>query len=194
MNNIQDRLLDSNIKSKINLRNIDIDLELISKDCESRWPGCRVSIDDYEIFNGKVVNSQEIVTSYNSQKDTANINIEYYGKTNFDTKTNEQGTIISNQILSINQFKLNGVDIIKNGLIYKAIFQMNLDPAKQEYFSKHNIETVHHDYHFYENGIWSLQIQIPVLTYIINTTKHLETFERTPYNDIMMTIMDKLDI
>ena len=71
---------------------------------------------------------------------------------------------------------------------------MQLDPDKEKYFNENNKATSNHNYHFYENGTWTLQIGIPVLTYIINTLKQVETYEKLPYDDIMIAIIKKLEI
>jgi hypothetical protein len=193
MNNFN-QLLPPEILDRLDNKNVDIDLTLDSEDCESRWPGCRVTIDGHEIFNGIVVKQQSIVTSRNVNDSFSNIRIEYYGKEAKDTSVDNQGQIIANQNLGISKFKLNGVDIIKNGMIYQAKFIMNLDPNKEKYFKEHNIPNRNHDYHFYENGVWSLQIEIPVLKYIINITKQVETFEKIPYDNIIKDIIKKLEL
>jgi hypothetical protein len=63
-----------------------------------------------------------------------------------------------------------------------------------EYFKNNNIAGENHDYHFYENGTWTLQIGLPVLTYIINNVKQIETFEKIQYADTITEIIQKLEI
>ena len=188
------QILPPEVSDRLDLRNVDIDLTLDSEDCEGRWPSCRITIGDYGIFDGDIVGQKTIVDSTDIYDSSAEIRIEYYGKESVDTKIDDQGQIVANQKMGISKFKLNGVDIIKNGLIYRAEYSMKLDPDKQRYFKEHNISTKHHDYHFYENGVWSLQIEIPVLTYIINITKQVETFEKIPYNNIIKNIIEKLEL
>ena len=189
-----DQLLPTEILNRLDSKNVDIDLILNGKDCHGQWPNCRISVGENEIFNGPIIQQQLIKESRDIINSPAVIKIEYYGKTDQHTKINDQGEIIANQMVEISQFKLNGVDIIKNGLIYQAEYFMQLDTNKETYFNEHGIPTKNHDYHFYENGIWSLQIEIPVLLYIINNTKQMETFEKTPYNNIIRDIIKKLEI
>lgn len=188
------QILPPEILDRLDSRNVNIDLILASEDCEGRWPCCCVSINQQEIFNGPIIKQEIIQLSTDIDDKIANIKIEYYNKTSQDTKVDNHGNIIANQNLSISKFKLNDVDIIKNGIIYQAEFVMNLDADKINYFKKNNISTENHDYHFYENGIWTLQIGLPVLTYIINNTKQTETFEKIPYDDTMIAIIQKLEI
>jgi hypothetical protein len=188
------QFLPPEILDRLDLRNVNVDLTLDSVDCGGHWPDCRVTVGDHEIFNGTIVRQQTIVTSKDIYDSSTEIRIEYYGKESKDTKINAQGQIVANQNVQISKFKLNGVDIIKNGVIYQAKFVMNLDTNKKKYFKEHNIPDRNHDYHFYENGIWTLQIGLPVLTYIINNIKQTETFEKLPYDDIMMAIIQKLEI
>lgn len=189
-----DQLLSPEILDRLDSKNVNIDIELNSEDCNGRWPSCRVLIGEHEIFNGSVVHQQVIRESRNINDSSTFIKIEYYSKTSQDTKINNQGEIIANQMIGISKFKLNGVDIIRNGLIYRAEYVMKLDSSKEQHFKKHNISIRNHDYHFYENGVWSLQIEIPVLTYIINIIKQVETFEKIPYDNIIKDIIKKLEI
>jgi hypothetical protein len=187
------RILPLEILDRLESKTVSINLTLESQSCENRWPCCRILIDQQEVFNGPIIVQEVIQASIDVKDKTASITIEYYNKTSQDTKVNEQGNIINNQTLNISKFKLNEVDIIKNRLIYQAEFVMSLDADKAKYFKEHGISDKNHDYHFYENGIWSLQIQIPVLTYIINTTKQLETFEKIPYDNLIEDIIKKLE-
>lgn len=189
-----DKLLPPEISNRINSKSVDVDITLDSKDCDGRWPSCRVSVGDYEIFNDTIVEQQTIKHSQLVDTKSVIIKIAYCNKTSQDTKIDSQGNIVANQMMGISKFKLNGVDIIKNGMIYRAEYIMQLDSDKEKYFKEHNISNTTHDYHFYENGIWSLQIEIPVLTYIINITKQVETFEKIPYTNIINAIIKKLEL
>jgi hypothetical protein len=191
-----DSLLTSEIKDKLHKKDLSLSLTLTAIDCEGRWPQCKVLIDNKSIFEGEIKNQQTITfnTEFNITDDNFILSIERYGKTNQDTIIDSIGTIISNQVLQIADLKLNDVDIIKNNLVYRGKFIMNLDANKRVYFNDNNIPTENYDYHFYENGIWSLQIGLPVLTYIINNTKQTETFEKIPYDDVIMAIIQKLEI
>ena len=117
-----------------------------------------------------------------------------YGKTDRDTRVNAQGEIIENQHISIKSFKINDIDFVKNNLIYRGLYKMSLSNSKRQHFEQLGIATETQDYHFYENGIWTLQIPFPVLTYIINSTKQLETFEKISYHNIIQDIIKKLGI
>lgn len=191
-----EHLLSPEIKQKLEIKNLNLIITLSSIDCDDRWPSCKITIDDELIFDGQIVKIQKIIFNKNFSGDVDNfkLNIEMYGKTNQDTKLDKNGNIASNQMLEISELKLNSIDIIKNGLIYQGKFVMQLSKDKISYFKNNNISTENHDHHFYENGSWTLQIGLPVLTYIINNIKKTETFERIPYNDTMMAIIQKLEI
>jgi hypothetical protein len=193
MNNFN-KLLPPKILDKLDCKNLTLDLLITGEDCQGRHPSCRVSINDNIIFDGYVIDQKIITFTGDIHNPTANIKIEYYGKTSQDTRVDSVGNIIANQKISVSKFILNDIDIIKNNLIHQAEYIMTLDPNKEKYFKENNIANRNHNYHLYENGQWSLQIGIPVLTYIINNTKQIETFEKIPYNNIMQTIIDKLGI
>jgi len=188
--------LPQDILEKANSKTLELALSLLGIDCCGSWPKCKVLINDLEIFNGTVIDKQIIKYSknFNINERSVTVKIVRYSKTNADTKTTSDGKITDNQILSIDELTLNGINAIENNLIYKGIFNMHLSPDKQEYFLKNNIDTQTNDYHFYENGTWELYLELPILTYIINTRKKLETYETIGYKQIMLNIINKLGI
>lgn len=189
-------LLSTEIRKKLSAKSLNLIITLSAKDCDQRWPMCRISVDDELIFDSKIVSTQHIEFSKRFKDDVtiSSLKIEMYGKTDKDTKIDSNGNIIDNQMMQIADLKLNGVDILKNNLIYRGKFIMKLDDNKITLFKNNNIPTENHDYHFYENGVWTLQIGLPVLTYIINSIKQTETFEKIPYDDTMIAIIQKLEI
>jgi hypothetical protein len=191
-----DHLLPKEILEKVNSKSLELSLSLHGVDCLESWPKCRVLVNDLEIFDGIVTDQQIIKYSkvFSSNEQSVTIKIIRYGKTDTDTKITSDGTIINNQILSISDLILNGINAIENNLIYKGIFNMQLLPNKQEYFLKNNIKTQINDFHFYENGVWELYLELPILTYIINTRKKLETYETIGYKQIMLDIINKIGI
>ena len=189
-------LLSAEISEKLRKKNLEISLTLSAKDCDGRWPRCQVLINDKIIFDDEIKKTADIVYKNNFDYDDNHVNfvINRYGKTDSDTKIDTNGNIIDNQMMEITKLMLNGIDIIKNNLIYQAKFVMDLSDNQLKYFKNNNIPSENHDYHFYENGQWTLQIGLPVLTYIINITKTTETFEQIPYSDVMNEIIEKLEI
>lgn len=189
-------LLSAEIKEKLRRKNLNLILALSAKDCDGRWPRCRVLINDKIIFDDEVQANTNILfnNEFDTVDTTAIIAIHRYGKTIDDIKIDTDGNIIDNQMLQITKLILNGVDIMKNNMIYQGKFIMHLSDEQVKYFKNNDIPAENHDYHFYENGKWTLQIGLPVLTYIINSIKQTETFEKIPYDDIMMAIIKKLEM
>jgi hypothetical protein len=191
-----DQLLPKDILDKVNSKTLELSLSLVGQDCCGSWPKCKILINNLEIFDGTVIDKQIVKYSkiFNNNDHSVTIKIIRYGKTNIDTRTTSDGKITDNQILSINELMLNGINTIENNLIYKGIFNMDLSSDKREYFHKNNINTQTNDYHFYENGTWELYLELPILTYIINTRKKLETYETIGYQKIMLDIINKIGI
>lgn len=191
-----DNLLSTEIKKKLYRKNFDLILQLSAKDCDGRWPKCKVLINDKIIFDGEVQKNTDILfkDEFDIDDSILILTIDRYGKTDNDTKIDKNGNIIDNQMVKITKLLLNEIDIMKNNLIYQGKFIMNLSNTQLKYFTKNNLPIENHDYHFYENGVWTLQIGLPVLTYIINTRKKIETFEKISYTDIMTKIVQKLEI
>ena len=101
-----DQLLSSKILDRLNSKNVDIDVEIYSEDCDGRWPHCQITIGEYIIFDGLVVQQLCITTSKNINSNIVDIKIKYYGKTSQDTKVNNQGLIISNQKICISNISI----------------------------------------------------------------------------------------
>lgn len=191
-----DYLLSTEIRKKLQRKTLNLILNLSSTDCSGRWPRCKVLINDETIFDNVVKRCTTIL--YNNEfadhEKLVTLSIYRYGKTSKDTKVDKNGNILENQMLQISSFMLNDIDIMKNNMIYRGKFKMNLSDNVKQYFINNNINIENHDYHFYENGIWTLQIELPVLTCIINNVKRMETFEKISYDDIMVSIAKKLEI
>ena len=193
--NSLDRILPLEILEKINSKHLDLELTLTGVDCCGSWPKCKVLANDIKIFDGNVIREKSIKFSFVFKNvESVVIKIVRYGKTSMDTKIDIADKITDNQILSIGTMKINGVDLIKNNFIYTGKYTMHLSPAQKQYFLDHDIDTENSNYHFYENGEWHLYLEFPILTYIINKRKKLESYELISYQQTLNNIINKLGI
>ena len=173
---------------------VNLELELQARDCQSRWPNVQILLGTNLVYDGPVVGSQLITASIDVTDFSTELIVVMYGKTEQDTIVGQDGNILQNQSLHISKLVLNGVDIIKNRFIYKGLFNMTLLPQKTEFFRKHNIKTSVTDYNFYENGTWSLPLELPILTGITKYVTTTEVYEKIDYQSTLLDIINKINI
>ena len=135
-----------------------------------------------------------ITASINITDPSTELVVVMYGKTEQDTIVGTDGNILQNQSLHISKLILNGVDIIKNKFVYKGSFKMILSAQKIEFFKNNNIATKTADYNFYENGTWTLPLELPILTGLVRAVSTTEAYEKIDYYSTMADIINKINI
>jgi hypothetical protein len=173
---------------------VNLELELHAHDCQRRWPNVQVLLGTNLIYNGPVIDSQLITASINITDPSTELIVVMYGKTEQDTVVGTDGNILQNQSLHISKLVLNGVDIIKNNFVYKGSFKMVLSAEKTEFFRNNNISTQTADYNFYENGTWTLPLELPILTGLVRSVSTTEAYEKIDYHSTMTDIINKINI
>lgn len=173
-------------------------LELTARDCNGRWPNAEVLLGDYSIYCGPIIKSKIIVANLEVVDTSTKLIIRIHGKTNNDTVTDEYGNILQNQSAHLSQLTLNDVDIVKDGAIkhkvaYKGVFQMLVDAEKMNFFNKNNISTEVTDYNFYENGTWTLPLDLPILTGLVRAVATTEAYEKIDYHSTISDIINKIN-
>lgn len=181
----------------LNLGLIDLKLVLQGTDCQQRWPCVKIVVDQKIIYDGIVsgVNTVGYKSAAESDQKKCTVDIEYYNKTDQDTQIDKNGEIISNQLLSIKEFWVNGVDIVKTGAIHQDIgcYTMNLDTHKYEYFVKQGINTCPTtNTHMFENGVWHVEIELPLLSTLSNKNSDSEPWEQVDVESIVKKLYSQL--
>jgi hypothetical protein len=172
---------------------VELDLELAACECQGKWPTVEIWLGNNQVYNGPIIKSKIIKTRLELLENLTSLKIIMYGKTDKDTLVDNYGNIIQNQSLHLCKLLLNGVDVIKNKFVYKGIFKMLLSEQKTRFFEDNNIATEVTDYNFYENGTWTLLLQLPILTGIVKTVATTEMYEKIDYSDSMSDIIDKIN-
>lgn len=194
MNKLEN-MITSDLRAKIHPEDVSIAIRLTATDCQGRWPRACIMFGQDLVFDGEV-NTEKLI-EFNKQdlsEDSYTLSIRIYGKTNKDTVVDSAGDIVENMSLHIDQFVLNGVDIVKNKFIYEGHYVMDLSDEKRTYFKSQDLNSELRDYHFYENGLWKISVDMPVVKNIILKKRRLETFETIPYHDTMLEIASKLKL
>ena len=199
MNNNLDQLIPVSIQNLLDLRRIDIALVLQGIDCNQSWPKVKVSVDGNQVYSDEINGLKKIkycAQALDHQK-TCTINIEYYGKTDADTKVDMNGKIISNQSVILQELWINDVDIVKSKAIHQGIgnYTMSLSPYKHRYFLDHRIRVEPTtNTHMFENGSWNIELAIPLLSTL--TAKHnlLEPWEQVDVETIVNQLFDQLTV
>ena len=172
---------------------VELDLELAACECQGKWPTVEIWLGNNQVYNGPIIKSKIIKTRLELSETLTSLKIIMYGKTDKDTLVDNYGNIIQNQSLHLCKLLLNGVDVIKNKFVYKGIFKMLLSEQKTRFFEDNDIATEVTDYNFYENGTWTLLLQLPILTGIVKTVATTEMYEKIDYSDSMSDIINKIN-
>ena len=174
---------------------VDLEIHLVGKQAKSSWPSVKISIDQKEIYNGIVIEEQTISAKTNTNEEFS-IQIEYYGKKDFDTVSDDNGIIIENQSIEIKKIIVNNVDLIKTKLIYKNIgcYTMLLTPYKEQELKKYNQSTEPStNLTMYENGIWKINLKQPLYTFLSSLWYTHEDAEIVDIPKIKQEIHDRLN-
>lgn len=186
-----DNLIPQSIIDLMQLSNFDFDLTLLSTPYNNKWPMAKVTIGDLVVFNGLVVDSQEIKYSSNFKNvESIDVFIEYYNKQDNDTLISDQGEIIENQSITISKLCVNNVDLITSQVIYNlGMFHQNLSPEKTQYFIEHNLDTgPNHTLYLCENGVWKLNFKFPVVYHFVKYKAFQARTEKWPNPTLMNEI------
>jgi hypothetical protein len=119
----------------------------------------------------------------------------YYNKTDRDTVVDDQGQILQNQKLIVDQIVINGVDLVKTKLLYQDLgaYIMDLDSTKRQYFLYNGIDTgPNHSLIMGENGIWTIKLGIPVLSFLSQKQQQIELAEQQNTQHLLEEIYQKV--
>jgi hypothetical protein len=163
-----DFLIPPQILKLCSLDQFDFRLKLKATPIDNRFPRARIIINDQIIVDREIQTIDTI--EYSTRLDLSNpnfkIKIEYYGKTNRDTKVSQSYEIIENQSLEIVECLINNIDIVASNIIYSlGYYYMSLPPEKYNYFKANGFDTgPTHSLSMFENGYWELNLTAPVST------------------------------
>ena len=183
----------------MNLDRIDISIAAQGIQVNGRWPTVMITVDGCCIHDD-IVNDTQIF----SYKNTASagqkfckIDIEYYGKQDQDNELDHDHNIINTQSLLLQEIRINDVDIIKNKAIHQGFgyYRMHLDAAKYEYFKQQGLPTGDTTRtHMFENGIWHLEIELPLLSTIAKKNAVIEPWENIDVDLLINEFLERIDI
>jgi len=193
-----DRLLTKDLLHRTNDRNVHVQMDLESTPCLGKWMGCRLLLNGDIQFEGEVKQHRHLDVRHTCESDTVKLTLEIYGKGNDGTSVNEQGEILENRSLAIQALRINGANVMDNGYIFRATYDMHMDEDKKQYFEQLGRPITNNSHHFFEDGVWSIDFAVPILTGLIRWKASMgpkfETFERIPYAHIMEDIARELDL
>jgi len=177
----------------LNLDLIDLQIELQAHPVQGRWPCVRLQVDNTVVHNGPVVGRQKFNYSSRSQscQEKCTIEIVFYNKNDQDTVVDHQEQIVENQGVTIVSVVANGVDLVKTNIIHKGFgsYSTQLSAEKRKYFVDHNINiesTTSLD--MFENGVWHIEIGLPVLSFISGLHNVVEPWERVQVEQLVNTL------
>ena len=184
-----EQLIPKQILDLMALDQFDLTIVLDGTAANSKHPMARVSVNDVVINDGPVEGQKTInfSTRFAADTETVTVKIEHYDKDDLVTARDSQGNILENQSVTLTSILVNGVDIIKTGIIYNlGHYYQNLSEDKKEYFLANNIDIgPTHSLSMHENGHWLLEFKLPAMTNLIKFVSRYEEHEKWPNADLM---------
>lgn len=172
---------------------IDLEIRAIACKAGDEWPQVIIRLNQQVIYN----DCQPIViASAHDAGDVIDIEIELTGKSDKHTKVDHNGVIIENQAVILELIKLNGVDLIRTGLIHRVgQYTMNLTSEKQQLFDSQGISTQPStSLGMYENGVWHITVPQPALSYLSALQAQIEPWEQGNWQHLTMQIYKHIEI
>jgi hypothetical protein len=181
-----DFLIPSEIIEQCKLDYFNLVLRVQGIPAQTLYPKVKVTVNNTVIYNAPVIDYVEIPFCSSEKVDKYQVTIEYHDKTANDTVVDEQGNILENQHVKIKKLVVNGIDIISTQIIYNlGNYTKNLTNDQQEYYLKHGYEVgPTHSLEMYENGQWTLDFKMPVLSEFIKLKKPYIEHERRWVDDL----------
>ena len=191
-----DVLIPAHILESCQLNRFDMSIMFRAAAVEGRWPRVRITVGDQQVIDKEIHDQEEIKfsTRLDLSIPTFDIKIEYYAKTNKDTKLiNDK--ISENQYVEIEKFIINDIDIIATNIIYSlGYYHMLLPKEKFEYFKLHGHQPgPTHSLSMFENGYWLLVMRPPILTQFVKfKSKNEKHVLHWPNNELLNEIYDTI--
>ena len=183
----------------LNLDRIDIRIVAQGFEIKSKWPTARITVDGNCVYDGPIDERKEV--HYQSQalpgQKSCVIDIEYYGKVDLDNELDADGNLVKTQSLSLKEIWINDVNIIKTGAIYQDVgyYRMHLTDAQIEYFKgKGKLLGDSLSIHMFENGVWHLDIELPLLSTLSKKNAVVEKWEDVDIRPMLEELLQRIDV
>lgn len=139
---------------------VSIRIKLSSENWSYRYPSARVYVDDLVIYDKVVEQPDEIVWSGELEEGTHKLTIEMYGKQGSDTRTDNDGNIIEDVILNINNVEFDDIDIGYTKWSHSKYYP---DQSSTHNAPEKLVECVDLGW----NGRWELEFYSPVYLWLL---------------------------
>ena len=137
---------------------VAIDIELSSSNWNERYPGARVYINHTLIFENLIAAPTKVSWQGTTQ-DRNKITVEMYNKKPGDTVINNNGDIVNDVVLNINNIAIDGIEL-DNLLWTKGIYYPN---AGEDGAPESMKECVNLGW----NGRWELEFDSPIYLWLL---------------------------
>lgn len=145
----------------------DICIHLTGQPVDNRYPRAAVRINGRQCWTGTVNDQLIDIPKLQIVDPTLSIEIEYQGKTDLDTKIQDEA-IVQNQTLNIQSIRINHILISRQDLQYMGRACYNLSPSQQKSYAQIGATWIDVKTDtMYNNGVWKLEIKKPILSGLI---------------------------
>ena len=179
--------------SLLTTKHIDLEIKATAHQANGEWPHVIVRLNQQVIYNDL---QAVVAVKFHGEGNLVDIEIELTDKENRHTKVDCDGNITDNQALTLDAVLINGVDLIKTGLIHQVgTYIMRLTSDKMQLFETLNISTAPStNLSMHENGVWHIQIPQPALSYLSGLQAQIESWEQGNWQHLTKEIYDKIEI
>lgn len=162
----------------------NVELKLFGVATNQNYPRVKIFINHQIVFDDYVINDSELKFQIKNTKQL-HIIVEYYNKTAADTIVNN-GSIVSNQCVHLDQITINGTKISKLDLASLAKVNYRLTEDQKIIYNKNGYQWKNvQSNSLYNNGTLELQIESPIITNLLNNKKVAFNKFEVPYEDIL---------
>jgi hypothetical protein len=155
----------------------------------NKYPTVKILINHIEVYTG-TVNQHELkfITEVPDHTCYLNIELHYINKTSDDTIV-INNMIVENQSVKINYIEINNLRILGHDLSNLSMANYNLTDAEKIEYNKLNApwQCVKTD-SMYNNGIWKVQFERPIITNLIKQKSTAMHIFDLPHNSVLFKL------
>jgi len=181
----------SDVAELIKISNVHVFKFLLTGNpVSNRYPKICVSINKSIIYSGPVKDQQEIITDPIVFDHDLEIIINYFGKTDQDTKLIDNA-IVENQHLKINEIWIDKLQLSKYQIADFGVTNYYLTNQQKKAYTSAGLHWKDiHTNTLWDNGFWKLSLRLPLMVEILRLQK--QRYPRAVIDADHSSILQKL--
>lgn len=146
----------------------NLEIKLVGTPANQNYPCVRIFINHNRVLDDYIIDEYNVALQLENIAQQIHILIEYYNKTDKDTIV-DNGVIIGNQCVCIDQLTINGAKILGDSLANISNVNYRLTEDQKTIYNKHGYkwENVSSN-SLYNNGTLEICLNAPFVTNLLN--------------------------